>query len=97
MKSLLSILFILFQVFLTMLVLIVVLTPLSFSNVDKNIEFNKAKKLIYKKNYEKGLKILKDIKDKLPFGYSKADLYNYIGFASRKQKTQITIMLKIII
>ena len=64
-----------------------VLSPLSFSNVDKNIEFNKAKKLIYKKNYEKGLKILKDIEDKLPFGYSKADLYNYLGYASRKQKS----------
>ena len=58
----------------------------STNNVDVNIEFNRAKKLIYKKNYEKGLKILKEIENERPFGYSKADLYNYMGFASRKQK-----------
>ena len=58
----------------------------STNTVDVNIEFNRAKKLIYKKNYAKGLKILKDIENETPFGYSKADLYNYLGFASRKQK-----------
>ena len=58
----------------------------STNNVDVNIEFNRAKKLIYKKNYAKGLKILKEIENERPFGYSKADLYNYMGFASRKQK-----------
>ena len=58
----------------------------STNNVDVNIEFNRAKKLIYKKDYAKGLKILKDIENERPFGYSKADLYNYMGFASRKQK-----------
>ena len=58
----------------------------STNTVDVNIEFNRAKKLIYKKNYAKGLKILKDIENENPFGYSKADLYNYMGFASRKQK-----------
>ena len=58
----------------------------STNTVDVNIEFNRAKKLIYKKNYAKGLKILKDIENETPFGYSKADLYNYMGFASRKQK-----------
>ena len=58
----------------------------STNTVDVNIEFNRAKKLIYKKNYAKGLKILKDIENEKPFGYSKADLYNYMGFASRKQK-----------
>ena len=58
----------------------------SANTVDVNIEYNRAKKLIYKKNYEKGLKILKDIENERPFGYSKADLYNYMGFASRKQK-----------
>ena len=36
--------------------------------------------------YEKGLKILKNIESEKPFGYTKADLYNYMGFASRKQK-----------
>ena len=54
--------------------------------VDVNIDFNRAKKLIYRKNYAKGLEILKDIEKEKPFGYSKADLYNYMGFASRKQK-----------
>ena len=58
----------------------------STNTVDVNIQFNRAKKLIYKKNYVKGLKILKDIENDKPFGYSKADLYNYMGFASRKQK-----------
>ena len=58
----------------------------STNTLDVNIEFNRAKKLIYKKNYAKGLKILKDIENETPFGYSKADLYNYLGFASRKQK-----------
>ena len=58
----------------------------STNTVDVNIEFNRAKKHIYKKNYAKGLKILKDIENEKPFGYSKADLYNYMGFASRKQK-----------
>ena len=58
----------------------------STNTVDVNIEFHRAKKLIYKKNYAKGLKILKDIENEKPFGYSKADLYNYMGFASRKQK-----------
>jgi len=57
----------------------------STNTVDVNIEFNRAKKLIYKKNYAKGLKILKDIENEKPFGYSKADLYNYMGFASRKK------------
>ena len=61
----------------------------SNNTVDVNIEFNRAKKLIYKKNYAKGLKILKDIENEKPFGYSKADLYNYMGFASRKQKNRI--------
>ena len=58
----------------------------SKNTVDVNIEFNRAKKLIYKKNYSKGLQILKDIENERAFGYSKADLYNYMGFASRKQK-----------
>ena len=58
----------------------------SSNTFDVNVEFNRAKKLIYKKNYEKALKILKDIEDERPFGFSKADLYNYMGFAARKQK-----------
>ena len=59
--------------------------PSSDNNVDVNIEYHRAKKLIYKKEYAKGLKILENIEDEKPFGYTKADLYNYMGFASRKQ------------
>ena len=58
----------------------------SSNNVDVNIEFIRAKKYIYKERYEEGLKILKNIEDESPYGYSKSDLYNYMGFASRKQK-----------
>ena len=58
----------------------------SSDSTDVNIEFHRAKKLIYKKEYEKGLKILENIESENPFGYTKADLYNYMGFASRKQK-----------
>ena len=56
------------------------------NSVDVNIEFHRAKKLIYKKKYEKGLDTLKSIEEETPFGYTSADLYNYMGFASRKQK-----------
>ena len=55
-------------------------------SVDVNVEFHRAKKLIYKKKYERGLETLKAIEEETPFGYSSADLYNYMGFASRKQK-----------
>ena len=58
----------------------------SSNSPDVNIEFQRAKKLIYKKEYDKGLKILENIESEKPFGYAKADLYNYMGFASRKQK-----------
>ena len=57
------------------------------NSLDVNVEFHKAKKLIYKKKYEKGLDTLKSIEEETPFGYTSADLYNYMGFASRKQKT----------
>tara|TARA_B100001063_G_scaffold203065_1_gene197064 strand:- start:65 stop:553 length:489 start_codon:yes stop_codon:yes gene_type:complete len=56
------------------------------NSVDVNIEFHKAKKLIYKNRYEEGLETLQSIEKETPFGYSSADLYNYMGFASRKQK-----------
>ena len=55
-------------------------------SVDVNVEFHRAKKLIYKKKYERGLETLKAIEEETPFGYTSADLYNYMGFASRKQK-----------
>ena len=56
------------------------------NSIDVNVEFHRAKKLIYKKKYEKGLNTLKSIEEETPFGYTSADLYNYMGFASRKQK-----------
>ena len=56
------------------------------NSVDVNIEFHRAKKLIYKNRYEEGLEILQAIEEETPFGYSSADLYNYMGFSSRKQK-----------
>ena len=55
-------------------------------SIDVNVEFHRAKKLIYKTKYEKGLETLKSIEEETPFGYTSADLYNYMGFASRKQK-----------
>jgi tetratricopeptide (TPR) repeat protein len=55
-------------------------------SIDVNVEFHRAKKLIYKKKYERGLETLKSIEEETPFGYTSADLYNYMGFASRKQK-----------
>ena len=55
-------------------------------STDVNVEFHRAKKLIYKKKYERGLETLKSIEEETPFGYTKADLYNYMGYASRKQK-----------
>ena len=48
-------------------------------------DFNNAKKLIYSKKYEKALDILISLDDKQPIGFSKADLYNYLGFATRKK------------
>ena len=58
----------------------------SRDSVDPNVEFHRAKKLIYNKNYKLALGMLKDIENEKPFGYSKADWYNYLGFASRKQQ-----------
>ena len=48
-------------------------------------DFNNAKKLMNSKKYEKALDILISLEDKQPIGFSKADLYNYLGFATRKK------------
>jgi tetratricopeptide (TPR) repeat protein len=48
-------------------------------------DFKNAQKLIYSKKYEKAIDILISLEDKKPIGFSKADLYNYLGFASRKK------------
>lgn len=48
-------------------------------------DFKNAQKLIYSKKYEKAIDILIPLEDKKPIGFSKADLYNYLGFATRKK------------
>ena len=48
-------------------------------------DFKNAQKLIYSKKYEKAIDILISLEDKKPIGFSKADLYNYLGFATRKK------------
>jgi len=48
-------------------------------------DFKNAQKLIFSKKYEKAIDILISLEDKKPIGFSKADLYNYLGFATRKK------------
>ena len=48
-------------------------------------DFKNAQKLIYSKKYEKAIDILISLEDKKPIGFSKADIYNYLGFATRKK------------
>ena len=48
-------------------------------------DFKNAQKLIYSKKYEKAIDILISLEDKKPICFSKADLYNYLGFATRKK------------
>jgi tetratricopeptide (TPR) repeat protein len=48
-------------------------------------DFKNAQKLIYSKKYEKAIDILISLENKQPIGFSKADLYNYLGFATRKK------------
>lgn len=57
-------------------------------------DFKNAQKLIYSKKYQKAIDILVTLEDKKPIGFSKADLYNYLGFATRKKITQIMKMQK---
>lgn len=83
MKILLSLIFLIFS-------------PLAFSAGTNNSasddqgtsvtkDFKNAQKLIYSKKYEKAIDILISLEDKKPIGFSKADLYNYLGFATRKK------------
>ena len=44
-----------------------------------------AIKLKLSDKYEKAIDILISLEDKKPIGFSKADLYNYLGFATRKK------------
>ena len=58
----------------------------SSSSIDANKEYLKAEKLIKSYEYEKAIKALNKLLTETPDGYTKADLYNYLGYATRKQQ-----------
>ena len=58
----------------------------SSSSIDANQEYLKAENLIKSEKYEKAIKALNKLLSETPDGYTKADLYNYLGYATRKQK-----------
>ena len=58
----------------------------SSSSVDANAEYLKAEKLIKTYKFEKAIKALNKLLTETPDGYTKADIYNYLGYASRKQR-----------
>ena len=58
----------------------------SSSSIDANQEYLKAENLIKSEKYEKAIKALNMLLSETPNGYTKADLYNYLGYATRKQK-----------
>ena len=59
----------------------------SSSSIDANQEYLKAENLIKSEKYENAIKALNNLLSETPDGYTKADLYNYLGYATRKQKT----------
>ena len=58
----------------------------SSSSVDANAEYLKAEKLVKTYKFEKAIKALNKLLTETPDGYTKADIYNYLGYASRKQR-----------
>jgi len=58
----------------------------SSSPIDANQEYLNAEDLIKAEKYEKAIKALNKLLSETPDGYTKADLYNYLGYATRKQK-----------
>ena len=58
----------------------------SSSSVDANAEYLKAEKLVKNYKFEKAIKALNKLLNETPDGYTKADIYNYLGYASRKQR-----------
>ena len=58
----------------------------SSSSIDANQEYLKAENLIKSEKYENAIKALNKLLSETPDGYTKADLYNYLGYATRKQK-----------
>ena len=57
----------------------------AYDTVDASKEYQKAESLINNKDFKSAIKILNDLISEDPNGYTKADLYNYLGFATRKQ------------
>ena len=58
----------------------------SSSSVDANAEYLKAEKLVKTYKFEKAINALNKLLNETPDGYTKADIYNYLGYASRKQR-----------
>ena len=57
----------------------------TYDTVDASKEYQTAENLINDKDFKGAIKVLKKLIGEDPNGYTKADLYNYLGFASRKQ------------
>tara|TARA_B100001059_G_C17346699_1_gene338555 strand:+ start:39 stop:479 length:441 start_codon:yes stop_codon:yes gene_type:complete len=57
----------------------------SYDTVDASKDYQTAENLINDKDFKGAIKVLKSLIGEDPNGYTKADLYNYLGFASRKQ------------
>ena len=57
----------------------------TYDTVDASKEYQKAENLINNKDFNSAIKVLNDLISEDPNGYTKADLYNYLGFATRKQ------------
>ena len=56
----------------------------AYDTVDASKEYLKAENFINNKDFKSAIKVLKDLMTEDPNGYTKADLYNYLGFATRK-------------
>ena len=57
----------------------------TYDTVDASKEYQKAENLINNKDFNSAIKVLNNLISEDPNGYTKADLYNYLGFATRKQ------------
>ena len=57
----------------------------TYDSINSSEEYQKAEKLINNGSYENAINLLESLLSEDPDGYTKADLYNYLGFATRKQ------------
>tara|TARA_B100000579_G_scaffold17589_1_gene12386 strand:- start:2273 stop:2710 length:438 start_codon:yes stop_codon:yes gene_type:complete len=57
----------------------------TYDSINSSEEYQKAEKLINNGSYESAINLLESLLSEDPDGYTKADLYNYLGFATRKQ------------